>query len=561
MLITWLPFENCEESFVYYNPTQYLTLNTKEKRLSSYAMSKLVNSSNSNKPAMVTSTIKQNTITEVEITHPEEELPQNESEYSSSSSCNSSIKPNTIESLITQQDNEKRNSCISTSSCSSEDAYSTSTDSLHNDDQNALEMIKPHVQQVLDQLMDQIQSDHETISSKISSNQKLDENRFQMLEKLFLKLQSKLDDLRAFYIELNDLNELVQMFDKLFERIFSRSANDEEEFAVDDENMSMTVNNVLHYFDFLDDPENDSELPSRKTSVISLSLNENEISKSDSFTNQFHNHESLSYLCDFDSVLMVHFENCISLLNHLAYINSSTILPSQLEAIVFDKLNVEIQILQSVFLTLKNLDTTTKVDTLICDMLGQAKSAIWLGKAAGTFTTDLELVLNDTLESKLIVSFFNDLIKVKTDGSKLTIFYLKYVLDNLNEMSENQILSENIEEKDLLIGDYVYSTRYEACFKLENVRLNKIILCDLMLSNLEVESDFSQKLDHFISRMRSVSHETTNFVINTILLEHLIDGKYLHSNVKNFIEFLQNHQTKSQEPSKLMDLIIEKYAI
>jgi flagellar biosynthesis chaperone FliJ len=45
MLITWLPFENCEESFVYYNPTQYLTLSSKEKRLSSFTMSKLSKSS------------------------------------------------------------------------------------------------------------------------------------------------------------------------------------------------------------------------------------------------------------------------------------------------------------------------------------------------------------------------------------------------------------------------------------------------------------------------------------------------------------------------------------
>jgi hypothetical protein len=44
MLVTWLPLENCEEAFIYYNPTQCLTMGGKEKRLSSYTMSRLANS-------------------------------------------------------------------------------------------------------------------------------------------------------------------------------------------------------------------------------------------------------------------------------------------------------------------------------------------------------------------------------------------------------------------------------------------------------------------------------------------------------------------------------------
>ena len=47
MLITWLPFENCEESFIYYNPTQYLTISNKN-RLSSYTMSKIASNENFN---------------------------------------------------------------------------------------------------------------------------------------------------------------------------------------------------------------------------------------------------------------------------------------------------------------------------------------------------------------------------------------------------------------------------------------------------------------------------------------------------------------------------------
>jgi len=59
MLITWLPFENCEEAFIYYNPTQYLTINSKEKRLSSFTMARLATVSTTN-PSLTVPSINAN---------------------------------------------------------------------------------------------------------------------------------------------------------------------------------------------------------------------------------------------------------------------------------------------------------------------------------------------------------------------------------------------------------------------------------------------------------------------------------------------------------------------
>ena len=92
-----------------------------------------------------------------------------------------------------------------------------------------------------------------------------------------------------------------------------------EQVEDEEENLSMTVNNVLQYFDFLNDPENDCDAAvdgsdkkfssSNQSSTETTGLN---LSFSHSFID---NRASFKHLFDFDQLLIVHFSSCIKLLN------------------------------------------------------------------------------------------------------------------------------------------------------------------------------------------------------------------------------------------------------
>ena len=169
-----------------------------------------------------------------------------------------------------------------------------------------------YVEQILGDLVDRV------VEKSLQDTNFIDD-RFRLFEKLFIDLQLKLDDLRAFYIELNDFYELVQTFEKFFSKCFLGEKRAADQVEDDEENLSMTVNNVLQYFDFLNDPENDCDATvdgsdkkfssSNQSSTETTGLN---LSFSHSFID---NRASFKHLFDFDQLLIVHFSSCIKLLN------------------------------------------------------------------------------------------------------------------------------------------------------------------------------------------------------------------------------------------------------
>ena len=277
----------------------------------------------------------------------ETDLENHDSVYSSSLSSSSSNKINKVENneashaletglIICNETFSTANSNLNLENLDSNNHYGTSsisdsdssgglnssfshTPNLEPNDDD--QQIQVHVKQLLNELVDSIHS-NKLSRDEIIKQTAPSHERLEAFEKLFNTLQFKLDDLRAFYIELNDFYELTQNYEKFFSKLFSNEKCCDELLTDDDENMSMTVNNVLQYFDFLNDVDNECE-QSQSSSTINLRVKKLSITETDvtmesnaSFTRIFNNNSAdLSYLFDFDSLLSIHFSNCLRILD------------------------------------------------------------------------------------------------------------------------------------------------------------------------------------------------------------------------------------------------------
>lgn len=344
ILITWLPFENCEEAFIYYNPTQYLTMNNKEKRLSSYKMNKLsssVSGTSHSEPttptAPLTSTeytsstlqIRQNTasilnnINELPVISAYSACSSASTTLTSTSSCtntasgtfsHTSIQSSSKLLEVIKDDGDETDNKSSMSISSAESSSSSSQLSQSN--------IHPDVESLLNDLIDRIDLEED-------SNSVLRKH----LEGLFSKLQLLLEELKSNYIELNDLSNLIQNFkvNTKPENILKvQNLNETSDIEIKNkndenyDNLSIVLDDVLQYFDFLnaetyaDIDETDCDenvnyltftsnnsmgevvLPSTDTSS-STALNENLI-------------ENTCFIGELDQLLIVHFSVLMGLL-------------------------------------------------------------------------------------------------------------------------------------------------------------------------------------------------------------------------------------------------------
>jgi hypothetical protein len=184
------------------------------------------------------------------------------------------------------------------------------------------------IKQLLNDLIENILSNKdEPHQVTLDDTYQADGERFQTFEKLFIKLETKLDDLRAYYIELNDFYELIQNFERFFTKIFSNQSN-QDLIDDDEENISMTVDNVLQYFDFLNDADNNCDnfqhsesynKNGKKLSIASSSSTATDaaLETSSNFSHTFITNckVDLARLFDFDSLLSIHFSNCLRILN------------------------------------------------------------------------------------------------------------------------------------------------------------------------------------------------------------------------------------------------------
>lgn len=412
MFVRLRPFENCEETFIYYNPTQYLTLNSKEKQRpysassnsnSSSNLNSLTKTSNETGPAVKATlqirstpeqsqeeTAKPDEIVEsaaIEVTKATNETdPVNHhltqilssssssSSSSSTSSLSSSSKKKAAEAVLDQTANDndtikdaskedsnrlsmnslcssscKHSYCCSTSSASN--LSNTTSSSLNENDLALLNTslsevskdskVLTEVELLLNELLDRL-STSEQHSNEIESQKSIiSVNKYrvksqhrQMLNALLAKLEIKLDELRAFYIELNDLHEHFRLIERLVDRHLRKKQpqvhdrKPKEETVSESTSLSMLLDDVLQYFDFLNvegassvaDLETDSMKTKNfdtETSKSNLILNRRQSTNSTASSSSSEsslNFDSNSYF-DLHYLFIIHVNNLIVLLD------------------------------------------------------------------------------------------------------------------------------------------------------------------------------------------------------------------------------------------------------
>jgi hypothetical protein len=344
------PFENCEDAFIYYNPSQYSTLNVKDKRLFANSSSNLnslikscseqqmsnsatansdnTSSSSSNSPNApnMESTLqvrsssafksqqqeeseddssKAATWSKSQTDEGENNLTRISTSSSSSSSASSlSMSKSTgqkedtsltcenkvVSSEMTKSDDKNRLSLNSVSSSGKHSSYCCSTSSTSNlshmtnsslNENELLNNLKStntnssvqkskvqlEVELLLNDLLEKLSKSESHQASLNLLNSRKTNNQKTILTNLFVRLQISLDELRALYIELNDLQEHFQFIESLFLKLFNISRVSDKELLVggsrhrenDSTSLSIMLDDVLQYFDFLNSENSDSD--------------------------------------------------------------------------------------------------------------------------------------------------------------------------------------------------------------------------------------------------------------------------------------------------------------
>lgn len=279
MLISWMPFESCEDNFTIFNPTQLLTLNKDKRKVSrSTSFQKTIDMSTQIRPnSIYLSDINENKELNLSTICHEDSDPKQSSLMSSSSNSSSSLEKSLEKSSIAISPNgDNRNSIKSVSSNETSNSfeYSKSESALSDSEE-----IEVQVESLLNELIEKIETP----------------NQLNLKYKILI---NNLNDLRSSYIELNDLFNCLIKFDAI--------CGNDSNLIVDDfdinlnENESVNFEQVLQeYFDFLN-LESDSE--SAKLFSANLEPNEAKINR---FT---------ITIFDYDILLTNHFENIHQLL-------------------------------------------------------------------------------------------------------------------------------------------------------------------------------------------------------------------------------------------------------
>lgn len=118
------------------------------------------------------------------------------------------------------------------------------------DQNNSYESIAQEVELVLNSILDELVESQS--KPGVSS-----------VDELLIKLDAKLDELRAHYIELNDFYEQIQNYQNLVNRLKLNTR------STDTSNTSLILDDLLQYFDFL----NDNDEISNKLETKELKLN------------------------------------------------------------------------------------------------------------------------------------------------------------------------------------------------------------------------------------------------------------------------------------------------
>ena len=102
------------------------------------------------------------------------------------------------------------------------------------------------------------------IIDEVVENQSKTRLNLVLVDELLVKLDSKLEELRAFYIELNEFYEQIQNYQNLLNRLKLNTK------STDTSNASLIIDDLLQYLDFLNDSDETTDKQETKELKINL---------------------------------------------------------------------------------------------------------------------------------------------------------------------------------------------------------------------------------------------------------------------------------------------------
>lgn len=197
--------------------------------------------------------------------------------------------------------------------------------------------------------------------------------------------------------------------------LMPRSARSSES-QNDEESISNVLDDVMQYFDFLDDAENSSAvMDSDKISVALVKgINVDRLPS------------------DFNHFLIRHFSHCIQLLDDLKFMNKSQLNThfklSRLEAIILEKISVEASTLKNflkALIAISNQSTDTTFDPLITEILSTTltnsnSSDVWLN-AISIEENSKDMCILNADKSKLLANMNDSFVKSSNKSNRVAL--------------------------------------------------------------------------------------------------------------------------------------------
>ncbi|CAF0750161.1 unnamed protein product [Brachionus calyciflorus] len=507
MLITWMPFENCEDNFTYYNPTQLINLKNKDK-VNSIPKSSSFNQNDYSLQQTIQirpTSFLSGQINESKISNLSSIIDDDGDSKLGTSISSSSTSSKNSDNLNISLENRLSIKSISSNDTTNSFEYSERSESSHLSNESFRDDISHQVESVLNDLIE-----------KIEMKEPFDVG--------YESLKNNLNDLRSNYIELNDFYECLILFESLFkkEEIDKDSVIETERISLslEDNVDGINLDEVLHeYFDFLN-LENDSD-SIRLLSSISV----NNININKSINSKASN--GLVKIFDYDLLFLNHFKSINRLLDDLNLVNKTQFSSEKLnknqpkfEQVIIDLLANELELLKNIHKFLnrpKEILTDEKEDLInslnnFNDENFSNKKTIWLKSITMDNKESFFCAKTKFLKDNLL-NFFNP------DALFSNLF--EKILDKYFQRYSFKLQSDNFLSLYYfdLVFDLLYRVNMSIKSKSENFDLQDIFQ-DVLLSE-----ETSEKI--------SVIQILFNVIINEIYAQ---DNSKISSSLRNFVE-------------------------
>jgi len=576
MLITWLPFENSEDTFIYYNPTQYLTINTKEKRPSAI-------SSTTNSPNLINMNHSlATTPSSIILNH-----------SPSFSSCPEEPEERvTTTKTVTETSTNKTSSTpchsllLTTSSSSNSSLYSSSNKNVTSSSNNPTTNSNENGGRRMSQ--SSIQNSTSMSSYMVSSDSLDVGNEVELLLGDMVEQVAARDDLKLSYERvrecLKSFSEHYEEIDRLKEHlktvrdVLKRRLGVQLNGDVDlDESSSLSdmLDDVFQYFDFLN-TESDYNCSDGKEKEAIDSTRTSDLSR----------------------LMSLHLNRLWVILDELNFINkqnSSQTKLNQLEANLISRLSQEVDLFRDLDSTVDELFNIDAQNDVIEKHLSKSvpnrsgetqltenlKISIWRKSLEpnSLFTTDLSQLTREFVEQSNGTRLLGDLFRKIASGlladdnqqSKcLSLFHYSFVFDSLSQIDSSDLvileqIINTIEDNTLLL-ELLKPNEFNVIERLSGL-VQDAVLKDLIQLVLKTnDSDLRNRLRLQCGNMEQKLLKNLSELVleNLIALKvddlsmNLAEKQTIKDRVQLLIEFMTSFSTNSSSSPRELDVDIRR---